>query len=180
MKKIIFLITTFIAFGCNCRGQNGIFEKEVKNATEFMESKIADIYDDRFKTEFKATWHEFGKINGFEFYIIENKDNPISVAYYLGIKEPFEFDQHTFEKEYKANKIKIRASEQFEKDIQVHYPSARAIANRIENSDGTYRCVNTIYMAQPLNRDKESTFEELNSLCKTLVGKLSEKKAYYN
>lgn len=178
MKNLSFLIITFLAFGCH--GQNKMFEKEEKKAKEFMESKISEIYNDQFKTEFIGTWHEFGKIYGFKFYIIENNDYPIAVKYNLGNQEPFEFDKQGFEKEYEAIKLKINASEQLEKDIQVYYPNARAIANRIENRDGTYRWVNNIYTAQPLDKDKEKTFTELNALCNSLTKRLSEEKAFYN
>lgn len=178
MKNLFFLIITFLAFGCN--GQNKMFEKEEKKAKEFMESKISEIYNDQFKTEFIGTWHEFGKIYGFKFYIIENNDYPIAVEYNLGNQEPFEFDKQGFEKEYEAIKVKIKASEQLEKDIQVYYPNARAIANRIENRDGTYRWVNNIYTAQPLDEEKEKIFMGLNALCNSLTKKLSEEKAFYN
>lgn len=180
MKKIILLIIIFLALGYNSQGQNRMFEKEEKKATEFMESKIAEIYNDQFKTQFIGTWHEFGKIYGFKFYIIENKNYPIAVEYSLGKQEPFEFDKQGFEKEYEAIKVKIRASEQLEKEIQVHYPNAIAIANRIENLDGTFRWVNNIYTAQPLDRNKEKTFAKLNSLCNTLTGKLNEEEVFYN
>lgn len=180
MKNIILLIITFLAFGCNSQGQNRMFKKEEKKATEFMESKIAEIYNDQFKTEFIGTWHEFGKIYGFKFYIIENNDYPIAVEYNLGKQEPFEFDKQGFEKEYEAIKVKIRASEQLEKDIQVYYPNARATAERIENRDGTYRWVNNIYTAQPLDTEKGKTFTELNKLCNSFTNKLSEEKAFYN
>lgn len=178
MKNLIFLIITFLSFGCN--GQNKLFEKEENKAKEFMESRISEIYNDQFKTEFIGTWHEFGKIYGFKFYIIENNDYPIAVEYNLGNQEPFEFDKQGFEKEYEAIKVKIRASEQLEKDIQVYFPNARAIANRIENRDGTYRWVNNIYTAQPLDKGKETIFKELNALCKSLTKKLSEEKTFYN
>ena len=180
MKNIFLLIIAFLAFGFNSQGQNRMFEKEEKKATEFLESKIAEIYNDQFKTEFIGTWHEFGKIYGFKFYIIENNDNPIAVEYNLGKQEPFEFDKRGFEKEYQSIKVKIRASEQLEKEIQVYFPNARAIANRIENRDGTYRWVNSIYTAQPLDKEKEQTFAELNALCNSLTEKISEGKAFYN
>jgi len=180
MKNIVFLIITFLAFGCNSQGQNRMFKKEEKKATEFMESKIAEIYNDQFKTEFIGTWHEFGKVYGFKFYVIENNDYPIVVEYNLGKQEPFEFEKQAFEKEYEAIKVKIRASEQLEKDIQIYYPSARAIANRIENRDGTYRWVNNIYTAQPLSKEKEKIFTELDSICSLLTKNISERKAFYN
>ncbi|MGF1556337.1 hypothetical protein [Paucihalobacter sp.] len=81
--KYFIIILTFIAFGFNSHGQNRSFEKEEKKAIEFMESQIAEIYKDQFKTEFIGTWHEFGKIYGFKFYIIENNDRPIIVEYNL-------------------------------------------------------------------------------------------------
>ncbi|WP_077402829.1 hypothetical protein [Cellulophaga omnivescoria] len=178
MKNLSVLIITFLAFGCH--GQNRMFEKEEKKATEFMESKIVEIYNDQFKTEFIGTWHEFGKIYGFIFYIIENNDYPIAVEYNLGKQEPFEFDKQGFEKEYEAIKVKIKASKKLEKDIRVYFPNARAIANRIANRDGTYRWVNNIYTAQPLDKEKEKTFTELNKLCSSLTNKLIEEKSFYN
>ena len=144
MKNLAFLIITFLAFVCN--GQNRMFEKEETKVKEFMESKISEIYYDQFKTEFIGTWHEFGKIYGFTFYIIENTDYPIAVEYNLKNQEPFEFDKQEFEKEYEEIKVNIRASEKLEETIQVYYPNARATADRIENRDGTYRWVNNIYM----------------------------------
>lgn len=178
MKKLTFLIITFLAFGCH--GQNKMFEKEENKAKEFMESKISEIYNDQFKTEFIGTWHEFGKIYGFKFYIIENNDYPIAVEYNLGSQEPFEFDKQGFEKEYEAIKVKIKASEQLEKDIQVYYPNARAIADRIENRDGTYRWVNNIYTAKPLEKEKGKTFAELDSLCALLTKNIIDQKVVYN
>ena len=145
-----------------------------------MESKIKETYENQFLVEFVGTWHEFGKIYGFTFYVIENNDYPIAVEYNLGNQTPLEFDKQRFEKEYEGIKIKVRASESLEKDIQVYYPNVRAIADRIENRDGTFRWVNNIYTAQPLDREKEKTFVELNILCKSLAEKLSEKKAFYN
>ena len=157
-----------------------MFEKEENKAKEFMESKISEIYDDQFKTEFIGTWHEFGKIYGFKFYIIENNDYPIAVEYNLGNQEPFEFDKQGFEKEYEAIKVNIRASEQLEKSIQVYYPNARATADRIENRDGTYRWVNNIYTSKPLEKEKEKTFADLDSLCDLLTNKISEREVIYN
>lgn len=180
MKNIFILIITFLAFGCNSQGQNRMFEKEEKKATEFMEAKIVEIYDDQFKTEFIGTGHEFGKIYGFWFYIIENNDNPIAVEYNLGKQEPFEFDKQGFEREYEAIKVKIRASELLEKDIQVYYPKARAEADRIENRDGIYRWVNNIYTAIPLEKEKEKTFSELDSLCVLLTKKVNDREVIYN
>lgn len=178
MKNLTFLIIIFLAFGCN--GQNRMFEKEENKAKEFMESKISEIYNDQFKTEFIGTWHEFGKIYGFKFYIIENNDHPIAVEYNLGNQEPFEFDKQEFEKEYEAIKMKIRASEQLEKSIQVYYPNARATAERIENRDRTYRWVNHIYTAKPFEKEKEKTFEELDLLCDSFMENVSEQKVFYN
>jgi len=178
MKNLTFLIITFLAFGCN--GQNKMFEKEENKAKEFMESKISEIYNDQFKTEFIGTWHEFGKIYGFKFYIIENNDYPIAVEYNLTNQEPFEFDKQGFEKEYEAIKVKIKASEQLEKDIQVYYPNARATGDRIENRDGTYRWVYNIYTAKPLEKEKEKTFAELDSLCALLTKKIIDQKVFYN
>jgi hypothetical protein len=157
-----------------------MFEKEEKKAKEFMESKISEIYNDQFKTEFIGTWHEFGKIYGYKFYIIENNDYPIAVEYNLGNQEPFEFDKQGFEKEYEAIKVKIKASEQLEKDIQVYYPNARATADGIENRDGTYRWVNNIYTAKPLEKEKEKTLTELDSLCTLLTKKAIDQKVFYN
>lgn len=180
MKNILLLIITFLAFSCNSQGQNRMFEKEEKKATEFMEAQIAEIYNDQFKTELIGTWHEFGKIYGFKFYIIENNDYPIAVEYNLGKQEPFEFDKKGFEKEYESIKVKIRASEQLKKDIQVYYPNARATADRIENRDGSYRWVNNIYTAKPLEKEKEKTFAELDSLCTLLTKKVIDQEVIYN
>lgn len=178
MKNLTFVIITFLVFVCN--GQNRMFEKEETKAKEFMESRISEIYYDQFKTEFIGTWHEFGKIYGFTFYIIENADYPIAVEYNLANQEPFEFDKQGFEKDYEAIKVKIKTSEELENDIQVYYPNARATANRIENSDGTYRWVNTIYTAKPLKKEKEKTFADLDSLCNLLTNKISEQDVIYN
>lgn len=177
MKNLTFLIITFLAFGCN--GQNKMFEKEENKAKEFMESKISEIYNDQFKTKFIGTWHEFGKIYGFKFYIIENNDYPIAVEYNLTNQEPFEFDKQGFEKEYEAIKVKIKTSEQLEKDIQVYYPNARATGDRIENRDGTYRWVYNIYTAKPLEKEKEKTFAELDSLCALLTKKIIDQKVFF-
>jgi len=180
MKNLIFIIIAFLAFGCNSQGQNRMFKKKERKAKEFMESKISEIYNNEFKTEFIGTWHEFGKIYGFKFYIIENNDNPIAVEYNLENQDPFEFDKQGFEKQCELIKVKIKSSEQLEKNIQAYYPNARATANRIENSDGTYRWVNNIYTAKPLEKEKEKTFEVLDSLCNLLTKKVSEQKVFYN
>lgn len=180
MKNIIFLVITFISFGCNSQEQNRMFEQEEKKAKEFMESKISEIYDDQFKTEFIGTWHEFGKIYAFKFYLIENNDNPIVVEYDLGNQNPFEFDKSGFEEEYESIKIKVRASEQLENDIRAYFPNSRAISNRIKNQDGTYRWVNNIYTAEPLNNNKEKVFTELDSLSKSLTKKISGERIFFN
>lgn len=180
MKNIIFLVITFISFGCNSQEQNRMFEQEEKKAKEFMESKISEIYDDQFKTEFIGTWHEFGKIYAFKFYLIENNDNPIVVEYDLGNQNPFEFDKSGFEEEYESIKMKVRASEQLENDIRAYFPNSRAISNRIKNQDGTYRWVNNIYTAEPLNNNKEKVFTELDSLSKSLTKKISGERIFFN
>lgn len=157
-----------------------MFKKDEKKAKEFMESKIAEIYKDKFKTEFIGTWHEFGKIYGFKFYVIENNDNPIAVEYNLGSQSPFEFEKEAFEKEYESIKIKIRASEELEKNVRTYYSNARVLSNRIENRDGTYRWVNSIYTAIPLDNAKEKTFSELDSLSASLLKDVKEQKVFYN
>lgn len=180
MKNIIFLVITFISFGCNSQEQNRMFEHEEKKAKEFMESKISEIYDNQFKTEFIGTWHEFGKIYAFKFYLIEDNDNPIVVEYDLGNQNPFEFDKSGFEEEYESIKIKVRASEQLENDIRAYFPNSRAISNRIKNQDGTYRWVNNIYTAEPLNNNKEKVFSELDSLSKSLTKNISGERIFFN
>jgi hypothetical protein len=157
-----------------------MFEKEEKKAIEFMESKISEIYKEDFNLEFIGTWHEFGKIYGFKFYIIENNDYPIAVEYNLGNQNPFEFDKEAFEKEYESIKIKIKVSEELEKKITTYYPNARVVSNRIENSDGTYRWVNSIYTAIPLDNTKEKTFSEIDSLCTFILQEVKEQKVFYN
>ena len=180
MKNIIFLVIAFISFGCNSQEQNRMFEQQEKKAKEFMESKISEIYDNQFKTEFIGTWHEFGKIYAFKFYLIENNDNPIVVEYDLSNQNPFEFDKSGFEEEYESIKIKVRASEQLENDIRAYFPNSRAISNRIKNKDGTYRWVNNIYTAEPLNNKKEKVFTELDSLSKSLTKKISGERIFFN
>jgi hypothetical protein len=180
MKYHILFLLTFLTFGCNSQAQNKMFEKEEKKAIEFMESKITELYNEEFKTEFIGTWHELGKIYGFKFYVVENNDNPIAVEYNLGNQSPFEFDKETFEKEYESIKIKIRASEELEKEIRTYYSNARVLSNRIENRDETYRWVNSIYTAIPLDKIKEKTFSGLDSLCASLLKKVKEQKVFYN
>ncbi|MDX6748073.1 hypothetical protein SHK09_14850 [Polaribacter sp. PL03] len=180
MKFQILFLLTFLTFGYNSQAQNKMFEKEKKKAIEFMESQIAEIYNDQFKTEFIGTFHEFGKIYGFQFYVVENNEYPIKVEYNLGNQSPFEFDKQGFEKEYEAIKVKIKASEQLEKDIRVYFPKARATSNRIENRDGTYRWVNNIYSAKSLEKEKEKTFSELDSLCSLLTNKINENRVFFN
>jgi hypothetical protein len=179
MKNIIFLVITFISFGCNSQEQDRMFEQQEKKAKEFMESKISEIYNDQFKTEFIGTWHEFGKVYGFKFYLIENNDNPIVVEYDLGNQNPFEFDKSGFEEEYESIKIKVRASEELENNIKPYFPNSRAIANRIKNQDGTYRWVNNIYTAEPLN-EKEKVLKDLDSLSKSLTKNVSGERFFYN
>lgn len=180
MKNLIFFITIILAFGCNSVRQNIMFKKEEKKAKEFMEYKISELYNNQFKTEFIGTLHEFRKIYGFKFYIIEKTNNPIEVEYDLGNNEPFEFNKLGFEKAYESIKLRIKISEQLEKEIKVYYPNARAITNRIENRDGTFRCVNTIYSAKPLDKVKGKTLAELDSICYLLTSKISEKEVIYN
>ena len=180
MKFQILFLLTFLTFGYNSQAQNKMFEKEKKKAIEFMESQIAEIYNDQFKTEFIGTFHEFGKIYGFQFYVVENNEYPIKVEYNLGNQSPFEFDKQGFEKEYEAIKVKIKASEQLEKDIRVYYPKARTISNRFENRDETFRWVNKIYSAIPLEKEKEKTFTELDSLCSLLIKKNNDQEVIYN
>ena len=180
MKYQILFLLSFLTLGCNSQAQNKMFEKEEKKAIKFMESQIAEIYNNQFKTEFIGTFHEFGKIYGFQFYIVENDEYPIAVVYNLGNQSPFEFDKQRFDKEYQAIKAKVRASEALEKDIRVYYPKARAISDRIENSDGTFRWVNTIYSAIPLKKEKEKTFAKLDSLCSLLIKKNNDQEVIYN
>jgi hypothetical protein len=157
-----------------------MFKKEEKKAKEFMEYKISVLYNNQFKAEFIGTLHEFNKIYGFKFYIVENTNNPIEVEYDLGNKEPFEFNKLVFEKAYESIKLRTKVSEKLEKDIRVYYPNARAISDRIENRDGTYYYVNSIYSAKPLEKEKEKTLAELDSLCYLLTFKMSEKEVIYN
>ena len=180
MKYLILFFLTFLTFGFNSQAQNEMFEKEEKKAIEFMESKITEFYNKEFTTEFIGTWHEFGKIYGFKFYLVEDNDHPIAVEYNLGNQSPFEFDKEAFEKEYESIKIKIRASEKLENEIRTYYVNARVLSNRIENQDGTYRWVNSIYTALPLNKNKEKTFSELDSLCNFLSKEIKELKVFYN
>ncbi|MCG1037076.1 hypothetical protein [Polaribacter sargassicola] len=180
MKYQILFLLIFLTFGCNSQAQNKMFEKEEKKAIEFMESQITEIYNNQFKTEFIGTWHEFGKIYGFQFYVVENNDYPIVVEYNLENLSPFEFDKQRFEKEYEVIKVKIKASEQLENDIRVYFPKARAISNRIKNHDGTFRWVNKIYSTKPLDKKKDKTFSELDSLCSLLTNKINENKVFFN
>lgn len=180
MKSQILFLLTFLSFGCNSQAQNKMFEKEEKKAIKFMESQIAEIYNDQFKTEFIGTFHEFGKVYGFRFYVVENNEYPISVEYNLENQSPFEFDKQRFEKEFEAIKVKIKASEQLEKDIRVYYPKARVISNLIENRDGTYRWVNNIYSTKPLDKEKEKVFSELDSLSSLLTKRINENRVFFN
>ncbi|GGG04090.1 hypothetical protein GCM10011344_00600 [Dokdonia pacifica] len=180
MKYHSIFLLTFLIFGCKAQGQNRIFKEEEKKAKEFMESKIVEIYNDQFKTEFIGTWHEFGKIYGFKFYVVENNDNPIAVEYNLENQSPFEFNKEAFEKEYESIKVKIKASEELEKNIRTYFSNARVLSDRIENRDGTYRWVNTIYTAIPLDKAKEKTFSQLDSLCMSLLKNIKEQEVFYN
>jgi len=174
------LILTFIAFGFNSHGQNPSFEKEEKKAKEFMESQISEIYKEQFITAFIGTWHEFGKIYGFKFYILENNDRPIIVEYNLNNQNPFVFDSQAFEEEYESIKIKIRASEKLEENIRFHYPNARVISEKIKNRDETYRWVNQIYTATPLDNEKDKTLNELDSLSSLLTREVKDQIVVYN
>jgi hypothetical protein len=178
--RIFIIIITFIAFGFYSYGQNLSFEKEQKKAKEFMESKIAEIYKDQFKTEFIGTWNEFGKIYGFKFYIVENNDRPIIIEYNLTEQDPLEFDKQAFEKEYESIKENIRASEKLEEGVKVYFPNARAISEKIKNYDETYIWVNRIYITALLDNEKEKVFSELDSLVKLLNTELKEQKVVYN
>lgn len=180
MKNIIISIFTFLFCAFNSQGQGITFEKEEKKAKEFMESKILEIYNGQFKTKFVGTWNEFGKIYGFMFYILENKEDPIAVEYNLNNQDPFEFDKNKFEKEYNISNVNVKATKQLENEIQFYYPKAKALANRISNRDSSFRWVNKIYIPRPLESEKERTFTKLDSIVGLLLNETSEKESVYN
>ena len=144
-----------------------------------MKTTMKENYQEQYKVDFLGTWHEFGRVYGFQFYIVENKEKPVGLEYYLAYKKPFTFDKKNFEAQLQAVKRTIKDSEELEKSITKYYPNNKALSNRIENKDKSFRYVNSIYTAMPLVNNKQ-TFKVLDSLCATIVKSVVEKEVIYN
>lgn len=174
MKYLLLIFLLFITFSCS-----PLFIMKELKAKKFMKTTLKENYQEQYKVDFVGTWHEFGRVYGFQFYIVENKENPIALEYYLSDERPFAFDKKTFEAQWLAIKRTIQESEELEKKISQYYPNGKAFSDRIENKDSSFRYVNTIYTAMPL-MNNEQTFKALDSLCKTIVSSVEEKEVIYN
>ncbi len=178
--KITLQILIFITLAFDSFGQKRMFEQEEKAAIAFMESQFSQLYNNQFKIKFIGTVHEFEKIYGYQFLIIETKDRPITVVYNLIHKSPLFFDKTTFEEDYESMKIEIKDSEELENELIHYYPYAIVFSDRIKNSDEKYRWVKNIYTASSLNHDKERIFYELDSISILFTTKIKELDVIYN
>ena len=176
MKKIILSIWTFFIHSYHSIR----FWKAEKKAKAFMDHTIKESYGDNFIVNFSGTWEEFGKIYGFQFFLVDKEDTSILVEYNLEYSRPFEFDKENFEEQYETMKVSRRASEILEKQISAYYPNAKVLAKRIKNRDSTYRWVNEIYISIPLGNNKETTLSTLDDLCCRFTTDIKEAKVIYN
>lgn len=172
MRKIYFLVVLLTVLGCRP------FIKEYQ-AKQFVKTQMKAHYDNAFETRFLGTWHEFGKIYGFQFLIVENKEKPIAIDFYLPKEKPFYFNKEAFESEYQRIKEVIKDSETLEKKLQDYYPNVKVLFKKIKNEDNSYRYVINIYTAEPLTH-KDETIKKLDSLSMLVVGGHAEKEVFYN